>query len=416
MACPMLCDDMLPDAEVPANACEWGREAFRAELAAAATPGPEAWIDGIPSGIAAAVDGAVVRLTSARRVLVTGLAAATMEAVAVACDVAELLAAAVDSGHPDGSRATGPTIARAGEITASWDELRDRADLVIFWFCDPSRSHPRFLERHLPRGRPFRSIWVGSADVAAPIPACHRITLPRESATEAARVVHAMLAGHGLRDADPLIGACREITAVIREATCVAIVTVLDDQVGIDAWSLVHLVRTIAHERPAFQIPLGAGIAAGGPNAAGAAAISSWRYGAAAAIARADRGGGRFRPAESDALRLIERGEVDCLLALGRLPAPIEAALAAAGIDSVRLVTDGADPFRAASGIHIACSSRQFGERGTMLREDGRTILLDAAPTIPINSGRPGAAALLRVLRERIEQQLLAAADGETSP
>jgi hypothetical protein len=51
-----------------------------------------------------------------------------------------------------------------------------------------------------------------------------------------------------------------------------------------------------------------------------------------------------------------------------------------------------------------------------MLREDGRTILLDAAPAIPISSGRPGAAALLRVLRERIEQQLLAAADGETSP
>ena len=51
-----------------------------------------------------------------------------------------------------------------------------------------------------------------------------------------------------------------------------------------------------------------------------------------------------------------------------------------------------------------------------MLREDGRTILLDATPAIPISSGRPGAAALLRVLRERIEQQLLVAADGETSP
>lgn len=414
-ACPMLCDDLTPGTDVPQNACETGRKAFAAGLAAHGAPGAEAWIAGSPSGLPAALDRAVDCLRSARRVLVTGLAAATMEGVAAACDIAELLAAAVDSGHPDGFRATGPTIARAGEVTASWDEFQDRADLVIFWFCDPSRSHPRFLERHLPRKRHCRTISVGPDEIAPSIPGCRRIRISQAAAPEAARVVHAMLAGHGLPDREPLIAACREIAAAIHGAVCVAIVTVLDDPVGIDAWSIVHLVRTIAHERPAFQIPLGAGIAAAGPNASGAAAISTWRYGAAAAVARADRSGGRFRPAESDALRLIERREVDCVLTLGPLPAPIDAALAESGIAAVRLVDEGAIPaqFQTAAAVQIACRPAQFGEGGTMLREDGRTVLLEPFSAA---SGRPGRAAVLQRLGHLLTTRLEPAAGGGKSP
>jgi formylmethanofuran dehydrogenase subunit B len=34
----------------------------------------------------------------------------------------------------------------AGEVTATLGEIKSRADLIVFWFADPMRSHPRFLE------------------------------------------------------------------------------------------------------------------------------------------------------------------------------------------------------------------------------------------------------------------------------
>ena len=56
--------------------------------------------------------------------------------------------------------------------------------------------------------------------------------------------------------------------------------------------------------------------------------MCTWRYGAPGAVARADRSGGAFLPAEADACRLILRGEVDAVLAVGPLLPSVEAALA----------------------------------------------------------------------------------------
>jgi hypothetical protein len=75
-----------------------------------------------------------------------------------------------------------------------------------------------------------------------------------------------------------------------------------------------------------------------------AAAVCTWRYGAAGAIARADRGGAEFRPAECDAARLVARGEVDCVVAVGTLAEHVEAALAArsTAVHVIRVTGDDA--------------------------------------------------------------------------
>jgi len=167
-ACPMLCDDivLLPLAVAtkgstakgsgPANvsqssrvenACEHGQAAFDTAQQSALVDAPDAWEHGRPMASEPAIARAAEALAGAKRVLVTGLRAATLEAIAMACDIAESLGAAVDAGLAESSRAAGPTIARVGEVTAAWEELRDRADLVVFWFCDPTATHPRFLER-----------------------------------------------------------------------------------------------------------------------------------------------------------------------------------------------------------------------------------------------------------------------------
>ncbi|MFM8705550.1 MAG: hypothetical protein ACKOHG_17145, partial [Planctomycetia bacterium] len=165
--CPLLCDDIAITGAEVAGACSHGRDAIGATEAEASHP--EAVENGAPVSRERAIQTAATLLASARRVLVTGLANGTLEAIGAACRVAESLGAAIDAGLPESSRAAGPTIARAGEVTAAWEELRDRADLVIFWCCDPTVSHPRFLERFvaapLADGRPRLSIAVGNAAV-----------------------------------------------------------------------------------------------------------------------------------------------------------------------------------------------------------------------------------------------------------
>ncbi|MEI7781287.1 MAG: hypothetical protein WCJ18_05105 [Planctomycetota bacterium] len=300
----------------------------------------------LPSTPAAPLEATAALLTKARRVLVTGFVDVPLEAVAAALDVAELLGAAVDAGDPESARPAGPTIARVGAVTAAWEEMRDRADLVVFWFCDPNATSPGFISQFvppaLPSGRDRRTMAVGPTSVLPGSTGHAHLSLDRTAAVDAARVVqHMLLGGKPLDLSSPLAAACPALHSAIDVATCVAFVTEDSaDPVGLEAWSIVHVVRTISHHKPAFEIPLAS------PGTAAFGSCCTWRYGAAGAIARANRAGGEFLPAEASACRLIERGEVDCVLVVGKAVAPVEQALAARGD---RLSVIRVDEFTAAA-------------------------------------------------------------------
>jgi len=373
-----VCDDILITADGVERACVQGRAAIAGALDEEQPPAATG-----QTGEAIAL--AAGLLARARRVLVTGLANAALEAITVACDLAETLGAAIDDGVPEAARAAGPTIARAGEVTGVWEELRDRADLVVFWCCDPAESYPRFIERFvgpaLADGCRRRTIAIGPVSGMPDAPTHLHIPLDRHLAVEAARLLQMRLSGRHMTPADtPLSAACAAVARAIQSARCVAIVTAdADDPVGLEAWSIVHLTRTIAHEKPAFHVPLGGGLAAGGANVAGAAAACTWRYGAAGAIARADRMGSLFLPAESNALRLIDREEVDAVLVLGRLSGPLARAIACRGEGlSLICICDaaGAIPRPASRAIELRCAHSTIATSGTMLREDGRRVVL----------------------------------------
>lgn len=272
-------------------------------------------------------DPAPATLRTARRVLVTGSPALAVEAAARACDLAEALGAAVDFGGGETAQVAGPTIARIGGVTADPGELRDRADLVVFWFCDPAARAPGFLERFVTpataAGRPRHAIAVGHDAVATAAASDRRLQVAETDAVDLARLLQLAVRGRTVRLPPALVAAREELAAAIAAAGCAAFVTHHRDAIGLAPWSLVGLVRSIAHVTPAFEVPLG--------PAGDAAAVATWRYGAPGAIVRADRDGGEFRPAECDAVRLVERGEVDCVVAVGPLAATVEAALAARG-------------------------------------------------------------------------------------
>ena len=266
-------------------------------------------------------------MLAARRVLVTGgdVDAAT---AALACDLAEAVGAAVDFGGLETAQASGPTIARIGAVTAAPAELRDRADLVVLWFCAHDPAAKPFLDRFVPPatgpGRPRRTMSVGPHAIAAHGAAPDHVVAPRAAALDLARLMHAAVAGVAVPGPPAtLAAACATLETAIGAAECVAFVTGHDDPVGLEPWSLVGLVRALAHVKPAFEVPLTGRAVAGD--------VCTWRYGAAGAIARADRMGGVFGPAEDDARRLVTRGEVDCVVAIGPLDNAVEAAITARG-------------------------------------------------------------------------------------
>ncbi len=382
--CPLLCEDVIVTADGMTGACGAGAAAF-GMLAGEASASCS--IDGSAAPRETALDRAAATIVSARRVLLTGLADASLEAITTALDLAEAVGAAVDAGGSEMSQVSGPTIARTGEVTSEWEELRDRADLVIFWFCDPSATHPRFIERFVtpprPGNGPRRTIAIGGDSVLPPAPTHRHIALPTAAAVDAARLIEAAVAGNrggSPRADDDAIAAAADVVAnAIAGGGCVAVVTMRGaDPNGLGPWSTALLVRAIAHQKPAFEIPLAGGLD-GGANLAGAAAVCTWRYGAAGAIARADRGGGPFLPAESDAVRLIDRGEADCVVAVGRMAPPVAVAVArrAATIGLVRIgAADAASTDAARPAIRLGCRSLLASRSGSLLRGDGRRVVL----------------------------------------
>jgi formylmethanofuran dehydrogenase subunit B len=89
-----------------------------------------------------AVDAAAAILGDARLPLVCGLGETDCESQRAAVALAEALGAVIDpSGGP------GAASQAIGAISATFGDVRDRAELVVVWHADPVSSNPRLLPR-----------------------------------------------------------------------------------------------------------------------------------------------------------------------------------------------------------------------------------------------------------------------------
>ncbi len=333
------------------------------------------------------IEEAAATLQRARRVLVTGFGEASPDAIGAACDLAETLGAAIDPGGRDTARPMGPLVARVGAITADSEELLDRADLVIVWFCGLDgrlREQLSACAHHpLPDGNARTVIAVGPE----PESCANRSTvLAFEHAVDAARLLDALIRGHGIPEGNPaaeaLATACRDLATAVRAARCVGLVADLDgDATGLVAWATSVLVRTMAHERPTFMVPL---VDAPRDHSIDATTILTWRYGASGAIARADRFGGASLPAECAAETLIARTEVDAVVTAGKIPDGVEAAILAqspaipvvrvGGARPVPQTTSSRHRFVLAGGTIHDPANGCDGVVGDVWIEDGRIV------------------------------------------
>ena len=147
--CGCLCDDIVVEVEdhritAVKKACANGRSLFLNAHTQVAQP----TVDGEEVKWPQAIDAAARILTDAASPLIYGLSSTASEAQRKAIALADLLGATIDS---TSSVCHGPTtigIQSRGEPTCTLGEIKHRADLLIFWGCNPAEAHQRHFARY----------------------------------------------------------------------------------------------------------------------------------------------------------------------------------------------------------------------------------------------------------------------------
>jgi formylmethanofuran dehydrogenase subunit B len=349
--CGCVCDDIEVTADGLVRTCPLG-DAWFAEIG---DRPPVARVDGREVSVDEAADAAAAILREARAPLVYGLGRTSCEAQRRAVALAEAAGAVIDVGAAAGAYAA------IGSSTATFGEIRDRAELVVLWRADPAVTHPRLLERL--RLDPSAMIVVDSERTATADAAGAFVEVHDDfEALWALRGGEAGPLGDRLRAARHVAfihGALDELTAL----------------------ALHSLVRDLARDRHTVTLGLRAG------NARGAEDVLAWQTGFAAPVDYA-RGFPREGPGAAE---LLERGEVDAALVVAADPVddlPRDLVVIdsrATAMSQAARVAFGT----AADGIEVA---------GTAHRMDGVPVPLRA----PLPGDRPSIEDVLAAIEERV--------------
>jgi formylmethanofuran dehydrogenase subunit B len=292
----------------------------------------------------------------------------TTRAQRTAIAVADELRAEVDGATSDTAASGVLAAQRHGRAGATLGEIRNRADVMLFWAVDPRERYPRFLERYAAAGqatharaRTHVSVSVGSdrgpakADLAA--------EFAPELELEALAVMRAVARGQTFEGLpDPL----RPATAIaerLLQGRYVAIVhdaepgrNPRDDQ---RADSLLALAQILNGPTRAMLASLRAG-----GNRSGAEAALTWQTGYPMRVSFRD-GHPRYRPGRSG-LERLRAGGADALLVAGAAHA-----LGALPLEAVPGVVIGPGA-SAVGGARVAVDTGTAGihESGTAYRMD----------------------------------------------
>ena len=89
--------------------------------------------------------------------------------------IADRIGAVLVLGRADEAMPRTLAVQRVGKVSASLGEVKNRADVVVFWGSDPVVTHPRHFERYsvdppgrfVPRGRAERTLMVADLERTA---------------------------------------------------------------------------------------------------------------------------------------------------------------------------------------------------------------------------------------------------------
>jgi formylmethanofuran dehydrogenase subunit B len=395
--CGCGCDDIevgvaAGGLERASRTCPLG-DAWFAERTA--DPPAVARVDGREVELAEAVEAAAAILSDARLPLVFGLGQTDCESQRAAVALAEAVGAVIDpTGPPAGAASQA-----IGLSTATFGDIRDRAELVVVWRADPAASNPRLLPRlRLDRaGRAADRVLVAvdAQRTATAEEADEFIELPAELEFEALWALRALVRDvpldDGLAGRLPL-DALEGLAARLRATGYGAVLH--RPGAYANGVALLALVRDIARVAHVVALPLREE-----GNARGAEDVLAWQTGYPAAVSFA-RAHPRARPGEFSAAAMLERGETDAALIVGFDALRNLPPRAADGLRRIPTIVVDPRATETAAAARVAFATAAAGVRrdGTAHRMDGVPVTLRA----PLSAERAGEGEVLAAIEARV--------------
>lgn len=332
--CGCVCDDMVLKVEAnhiveAKNACVLGKAWF---LNHHIEDRPVALIDGKPASLEEAVQRAAQILVEARYPVVYGLSDTTCEAQRVAVAIADRIGACVDTTTSVCHGPSGMAFQGVGEVTCSLGEVKNRADLVIFWGSNPAESHPRHMTRYstmpkglfVPRGRKDRTVVLVDVRRTKSVPAADLFLQirPRKD-FEALWALRALIKGVPLDDGIEVetgIPLAQLQDLAQRMKTCkfgvlffgMGLSMTRGKHLNVEA--ALALARDLNAHTKFYIKPM-----RGHGNVTGADNVVSWQTGYPFGVSLS-RGYPRFNPGEFTTADTLARGEADAALIVASDP------------------------------------------------------------------------------------------------
>jgi formylmethanofuran dehydrogenase subunit B len=332
--CGCVCDDLRVQVEgdriVEVNgACRLATPWF--ERIGQSQP-PVATIAGQACDLTTATRHAAKILSHSLAPLVFGLSRSSTDGQRAAVRLADRLRAGIDTSASLCHAPSIMAIQQVGESTSSLGEIKNRADLVVFWGANPAVSHPRHFERYslepagqfVPGGRADRTVIVVDVEpTETSAEAGVFVRLAPERDFECIWALRQLIRGEGPNDTAD-VGTSLDVLRDLADRMMRCRYGVVFFGLGLARRSLGHrnveallcLVAELnAHTRftaRRLRIP---------GDVTGADSVVCWQTGFPFAVNLA-RGSPRYNPGEYTANELLERREVDACVLVGSEAVP----------------------------------------------------------------------------------------------
>jgi len=420
--CGCVCDDMeltvdLDEKRITKakNACVLGRAWF-----AEHTIGdwPVAMIDGKEVSKEEAIEETAQTLVKAKFPIIYGLSDTTCEAQRQAVAISDIIRGTIDTTTSVCHGPSGLAFQGVGESTMSLGEVKNRADLVIYWGGNPAASHPRHFTRYtvtpkgmfIPNGRKDRTVVL--VDIrktpSAPVADLFIQVKPGKD-FEVLWALRALVKG-------------KNIDPSIEEETGVSLAT-LEDLVdkmkncryGVLFFGMGLTMTRGRHFNSGAIMALTTDLnefthfvtkpVRGHGNVTGADNVLSWQTGYPFGV-NFNRGYPRFNPGEFTTVDTLSRGDADAAMFIASDPASNFPKVAIEHMKKIPVISLDTKQTETSNLAHVAFATSTYGINtgGTVYRMDDVPITMRSA----FDSPYPDDEEILTAIKKRVQELMLA--------
>jgi formylmethanofuran dehydrogenase subunit B len=401
--CGCDCDDIaitIEDGRITQakNACVLGKAWFLSH--GRPMDLPVARINGQAVSLEAGIDFAAKLLVQAHYPILYGLSSTSCEAQRQSIALADTLGGTIDCCTSVCHGPSGMAVQGVGEPTCTLGEVKNRADLLIYWGSNPAESHPRHMTRYavtpkgmfIPNGRKDRTVVL--IDVR-PSPSSRiadiLITLKPGKDFEVLWALRGLTQGKKIEAASlEGTGATLEQLTDLAERMKKCKFGVLFVGQGLTQSRGKHmnttaafmLVRDMNRTNKFALLPM-----RGHGNVTGIDNVMAWQTGFPFGV-NFSRGYPRFNPGEFTIVDVLSRGEADLVLSIASDPIaslPMTARKRIGEIPLIAIDTHESETTRKAQVAFITATAG-IGAEGTVYRMDNVPLHMDKLMSLPFPS------------------------------